>query len=139
MAGGTIRQDGGGGVERVRADFEATTEGGVLRGEAAFVRYGGLLYRLLGYSTQAGWGTYSGAVTSSISSFRPLTDSAILSVRPWHLDIVTLPGAMSLNTWAGQNAGPVDMDELAQLNRTSPGAVLSAGTRIKRVVGQPLP
>jgi hypothetical protein len=52
------------------------------------------------------------------------------------IDIVTLQGAMSLNSYLAQNPGPVDVEVLARLNRQDPGAVLSAGTRIKRVVGE---
>ncbi|MGD8871877.1 MAG: M48 family metalloprotease, partial [Gemmatimonadota bacterium] len=99
MSGGSIREDGSGAVERVRAEFEATTENGAIRGEAAFVRYAGRVYRLLGYSPSARWSAYSGAIAASISSFQPVTDPAILGVQPLRLDIVTLPGAMSLNTY----------------------------------------
>lgn len=139
VRGGTPRRDGSGSVERVRADFEATTQDATLRGEVAFVRYDGVVYRLMGYAASSAWGGYATSVAATISSFRPVTDPAILGVQPMHLDIVTLPGAMSLNTYASRNPGPVDVDVLAELNRTDPGAVLSAGTRIKRVVGEPLP
>jgi predicted Zn-dependent protease len=139
IQGGTIRQDGSGAVERARATFQLTTEDGTLSGEAAFVRYGGRVYRLLGYAPPASWSSYSAAVSTSISTFRPVTDPAILGVQPWRLDIVTLPSAMSLNSYLARNPGPVDAEALGRLNRQDPGAVLSAGTRIKRVVGQPLP
>jgi predicted Zn-dependent protease len=139
IQGGTIRQDGSGAVERARATFQLTTQEGTLNGEAAFVRYGGNVYRLLGYAPTASWNSYAGAVATSISTFRPVTDPAILGVQPMRLDIVTLPGAMSLSSYVAQNPGPVDAEELGRLNRQSPGAVLSSGTRIKRIVGEPLP
>lgn len=139
VRGGTIREDGSADVERVRADFEVTTQDGVLRGEMAFVRYGGLVYRLLGYALSSRWSAYSAAVASSISSFRAVTDPAVLGVQPMRLQIVTLPGAMSLDTYVGRNPGPLDAADLAVLNRTQPAAVLSAGRRIKTVVGEPLP
>jgi predicted Zn-dependent protease len=139
VQGGSVREDGSGSVERARATFDLTTQDGALRGEVAFVRYDGVVYQLLGYSTPTDWGRHSGAVAMAISTFRAVTDPAILGVQPWRIDIVTLPGAMSLNTYASRNPGPVDVDVLGQLNRQDPGAVLSAGTRIKRVVGQPLP
>jgi predicted Zn-dependent protease len=139
IQGGQIREDGSGAVERARSDFELSNDSGTLRGEVAFIRYGGLMYRLIGYAAPTSWSSYSGLVSAAISSFRPVTDPQILSVQPWRLDIVTLPGAMSLNTYVSQNPGPVDAEELGTLNRQAPGAVLSAGTRIKRVVGEPLP
>jgi len=139
IQGGSIREDGFGPVERARASFEATTESGTLTGEAAFVRYDGNVYRLLGYSTPARWSSYSGAVASAISSFSALTDPAILGVQPWRSDIVPLPGTLRLTTYLQGNPGPVDAEVLGRLNRHDPAEVLNAGTRIKRVVGQPLP
>jgi predicted Zn-dependent protease len=139
MNAGPVRQDGSGQVERARANFDATTEQGVISGEVAFVRYGGNVYRLLGYAGQASWSTHQSAIASAISSFRPLTEAAILAVQPWTIDIVTLPGATSLRTYVGRNPSPIPLEELAALNRVSPDEVVSAGTRIKRVVGSALP
>jgi predicted Zn-dependent protease len=139
ITSGAARRDGSGGVEMARADFDATTEQGVLSGEVAFIRYDGNLYRLLGYGPQAAWRTHASAIASAISSFRPLTDRAILAVQPWTLDIVQLPGAMSLQSYQSRNASPVPMEELARLNRVEPGEVIPAGTRIKWVVGSARP
>lgn len=139
VQGGPIRQDGSGEVTRVRAEFDATTSDGTLSGEAAFIGYDGGIYRVLGYSTQASWGRYASAVATAISSFRPLTDPAVLAVQPWRIDVVALPSAMSLQTYVRGSPGPVDLEELARLNRVQPAEVLSAGRRIKRIVGSPLP
>ncbi|MGE0161229.1 MAG: M48 family metalloprotease [Gemmatimonadales bacterium] len=139
ISAGPARREGSGGVEVARADFDATTEEGVLSGEVAFIRYDGNLYRLLGYSTQAAWRSHASAIASSISSFKPLTDRAILAVEPWRLEIVQLPQAMSLQSYVSRNAGPIPIEELARLNRVEPGDVLPAGTRIKRVVGSARP
>ncbi len=136
---GPVRQDGSGQVERARATFVATTQEGTLSGEIAFIRYGGNVYRLLGYAPQASWRAHSAAVASAISSFAPLTDGAILAVQPWTLDIVTLSGATSLQTYLSRNPSPIPVEELAALNRVTPGEVLSAGTRIKWVAGSALP
>jgi hypothetical protein len=46
---------------------------------------------------------------------------------------------MSLQAYLSRNPGPVPIEELARLNRVEPGEVLSAGTRIKRVVGSARP
>jgi predicted Zn-dependent protease len=139
LTAGAARREGSGGVEMARADFDATTEQGVLSGEVAFIRYDGNLYRLLGYGPQAAWRTHASAVASAISSFRPLTDRAILAVQPWTLDIVQLPGATSLQSYQSRNASPAPMEELARLNRVEPGEVIPAGTRIKWVVGSARP
>jgi len=139
VRGGAIRQDGSGAVTRVRAPFDATTSDGTLSGEAAFIGYAGAVYRVLGYAVQSSWSQYANAVASTISSFRPLTDPAVLGVQPWRIDVVKLPSAMSLQSYNSRSPGPVDVDELARLNRVETGEVLSAGTRIKRIVGNPLP
>jgi predicted Zn-dependent protease len=132
---GQIRRDSSNGMERARAGFDATTQNGVLSGEAAFIGYDGNVYSLLTYGAQA----LLPAAGDAISSFKPLTDRAILAVQPWTLDIVELPGAMSLQSYVSRNPSPVPIEDLARLNRVDPGEVISAGTRIKRVVGQPRP
>jgi predicted Zn-dependent protease len=139
ITGGAVRAESAVGVELARATFDATTADAALSGEIAFARRGDVVYRILGYANRADWRTHSAAVASAISSFRRLDDPAALAVQPWRIDIVTLPSAMSLTSYLQRNPGPVEGDVLARLNRVDPGAVLSAGTRIKRVVGDPLP
>lgn len=140
IAGGAVRQESTDGVEKARADFEATTEGGTVRGEVAFVRHGGVTYRMLGYGASASaWSSHAGRVAATITSFRPLTDPAILAVQPWRLDIRSLGGATSLATYLQSNPSPVPLETLARINRVTPQEVLSGGDRIKWVLGQPLP
>ncbi|MDX1493463.1 MAG: M48 family metalloprotease [Longimicrobiales bacterium] len=125
-----------GGISLVRSNFEVTTDNGQLRGEVAFLDYGDNVYRLLGYASSADWSQWASAVRGTINSFAPVTDQRILGVQPMRLDIVTLSQPMSLNSYVQQNPQPVDVAVLARINRTDPGAVLSAGRRIKTVVGQ---
>jgi predicted Zn-dependent protease len=139
ITAGTAREDTSGGVQRVRAEFEATVEGGTLRGEVAFIRHGDLTFRMLGYAPSDAWGSHAGSVRSAISSFSRLTDQAILGAQPWVVDIRTLSGATSLATYAGSNSSPVPVEDLARLNRVTSQEVLSSGTRVKWVVGPPLP
>jgi predicted Zn-dependent protease len=139
VRGGQVRQDGFGPVERARTTFDLTTQDGTYRGEVAFVRYQDLTYRILGYAATSNWNRHLTAVATGISSFVAVTAPALLGVQPWRIDIVTLRTATSLRSYAAQNPGPVDVEVLGRLNRRDPGEVLSAGTRIKRVVGQPLP
>ena len=126
------------GLPAVRAPFGVTTEQGELRGEVMFLEYGGLVYRILGYSSEAEWGRYASSVRGTMSSFAPLTDPEMLGVEPMRVDIVTLGDATSLTSFVQRNPQPVEVDVLARINRTSPDAVLSRGTRIKTVVGEPV-
>lgn len=137
ITGGTISEETRGGIERARATFEATTENGVLQGEVAFARMDGTTYRLTGYAPQAAWSSHAGRVAATISSFARVTDTAVLNVQPMRLDIVTVPEAMSLNSYYQRYGAPIPVEELAQLNRRAPGAVVSAGSKIKTVVGEP--
>ena len=121
-----------------RSTFRATTEDGSLSGEVAFLRYGDLTYRLIGYSGADSWSGYSRSVGSTISSFAPLSDPEILAVQPLRLAITRVDEAMSLNSFVDRFPQPVDVETLARLNRLTPGAVMSAGTRIKTVVGTPV-
>ena len=139
ITGGPIREEAAVGVELARATFDATTSESSLSGEVAFARRGEVVYRVLGYASRSEWRRHSEQVAETISSFAELTDPAALAVQPWRIEIVTLESAMSLATFHQRFPGPVDVDELAQLNRRDPGEVLSAGTRVKRVVGEPLP
>ena len=139
ITGGPIRAEAAVGVELARATFDATTADAALSGEIAFARRGDVVYRILGYANRPDWRSHAAAVASTISSFRRLDDPAALAVQPWRIDIVTLPGSMSLTTYLQRNPSPVEVADLARLNRVDAGAVLSAGTRIKRVVGSPLP
>lgn len=138
ISGGTITQSDAGGVRTARASFDAGTEGEALRGEVAFIRYGDLTYRLVGYSSRASWSGYASVVGATISSFRPVTDRAVLDVQPLRLEIVRVNEPMSLNSYVQRFPQPIDVEQLARLNRVTPGAVLSAGTRIKTLVGTPV-
>jgi predicted Zn-dependent protease len=135
ITAGQVRRDSSNGMDRARAAFDATTQQGVISGEAAFIGYDGNVFSLLTYGARA----LLPAASDAISTFKPLTDRAILAVEPWTLDIVQLSGAMSLESYISRNPSPVPIEDLARLNRVSAGEVLSAGTSIKRVVGQPRP
>jgi predicted Zn-dependent protease len=138
VTGGTIRQNESGGIRTARAPFEATTQDGVLSGEVAFVSYAGVTYRLVGYAAQANWSRHAAAVAATISSFGSVTDPQVLGVQPLQLRMTRVNEAMSLNSYVQRYPQPVSVEELAHLNRVSPGAVLSAGTRLKTVVGTPV-
>lgn len=127
-----------GGIGMARSEFTLTTEEGQLAGEVAFIEYGGLTYQLLGYTAAAQWGTHAGAIASTLSSFDSVTDRSVLDVQPMLLDIVTLPEAMSLNTFVRSNPQAVDMEVLTRLNRVDAAEVIQGGTRIKVVTGTPV-
>ena len=139
ITAGPVREESRTGIDVARAEFEATTEQGVLRGELAYLRHGDVLYQLMGYGVRDAWGSHAASVRATISSFAPLTDRAILDAEPWILEVRTLGSASSLASYASRNPSPVELEQLALLNRVSPQDVLPADARIKWVVGEPLP
>lgn len=138
ITGGTVQESTAGGIERARATFRIDAEEGSFEGEAAFVRAGGVTYRLLGYAEAAAWPTYRRAVATTLGSFDNVSDPAVLGVEPLRVDIVTISEPMSVTRFHQRFGAAVDVEELATLNRTAPGAVMGAGTRVKTVVGDPV-
>jgi len=139
VSGGTVRQEDHQGISVARATFSAKTSDGEIQGEVAFLRYGGALYRILGYASPSAWPAYSRVVSETLGSFEPLTDPAVLGVQPWHLRIVRIDRAMTLTEFNQRYPPVVSMAELARLNRVGAQDRLEAGTRVKRVEGRPLP
>lgn len=139
VSGGPVRSGSVSGMPATRAPFEASTENGTVRGEVAYIRDGQALFRMMGYAPASAWASHQREVEAAISSFGRLQDPAILAVEPWTLEIRTLSGATSLATYAQRNPSPVELEVLAQINRTTPQDVLDGGRRIKWVTGSPLP
>jgi predicted Zn-dependent protease len=127
------------GMAAQSGEFAAQTQSGVVRGFAAFIAYGGGVYRILGYAPSARWSEHGRDVVRTIDSFQRLTDPAMLRVQPQHVTVVTLPRAMTLTEFAAAYPGPVTLAELARLNNVDEGARFAAGDRVKRVVGERLP
>jgi predicted Zn-dependent protease len=138
VQGGPVSESASDGIEVARADFEATTEDGTLAGEVAFIRYGELTYRMVGYSTPSRWPGYAPSVEATISSFGRVTDPDVLGVQPLRLRVVRLEEATSLTRFVEENPQPVDLETLSRLNRVTPAEVISAGSRIKTIEGTPV-
>lgn len=120
-------------------EFAVQTQSGVIAGFAAFVAYGGAVYRIMGYAPGPRWSQHGPTVVRTIDSFQRLTDPVMLRVQPQHVMVVTLSRAMTLTEFAATYPGPVPLAELARLNNVDEGARFAAGDRLKRVVGDPLP
>lgn len=139
VRGGRVREDEIYGIPRAGALFAATTDDGEVRGEVAFLRHGEAVYRIMGMSSAAAWDRVASAVGSSLASFQGVADPAVLNVRPRTLEVVRVPEAMTLEEFHRRFPSAVSLEEVARLNRRAPGDRVDAGTRLKRVVGDPLP
>jgi predicted Zn-dependent protease len=123
-----------GGLSGVSAQFLADTRNGRLRGTAAFIEQQGRVYQLLGYSAASTYGATSPTLVAAINSFGPVSDPAVLDVRPKRIDIVEVQQRQSLAQFADRFSSAVGAEQLAVLNQL-PGAstVIDAGTLVKRV------
>jgi predicted Zn-dependent protease len=140
VQGGPIRSSDDYGIPSYRALFSAqTSDGAEIRGEALFLAHRGSVFRILGYATPSRWSAVQGAVSASLGSFAPVTDRSVLEVQPRRLALVTTSGRMTMAAFYERYPSPVPVEEIARLNRLGVDDVIPAGTRMKRVVGNPLP
>ncbi|MEQ8328935.1 MAG: M48 family metalloprotease [Longimicrobiales bacterium] len=136
VSGGPVRRTGG----AVRALFSATTQEGEIRGEIAFRTHDGALFQMMGYAPASRWNARAAAVSGTLSSFDRVTDRSVLDVQPWRLEIVPLRSAQSLRTFHANHPSPASLERLMLINRVDDAdSVIPAGSRIKQVVGRPLP
>ncbi len=127
------------GLTTSEAPFTATSESGAVRGDAVFVEYGGSVYRLLGYGTEAGWAGYQAVAQRALRSFGRLTDPAILNVQPQRVDLITVDRRTTIAQLAAQRPSPVAVATLALINQIDAATPLEPGRIVKWVVGQPPP
>jgi predicted Zn-dependent protease len=116
------------------AEWQAQTANGVLRGRAAFIALDGRVYRILGYTALANYGTHRPAIIATQGSFARVTDPAVLNRQPNRLRIVTLPRAMTLREFHAAYPSVVPVEQVAHINAVEADARLAQGHRLKRVV-----
>lgn len=63
----------------------------------------------------------------------------MLAVQPKRVEIVTLSNGMTIERFDQRYPSTVPLEELLLINGLEPGAVLTAGSRVKRVVGEGVP
>ena len=126
-----------GGMPAVVGSFEALSNQTPIAGRAAFVEHDGKVYRILGYTPQARWRTYSGVIDRTIASFRELTDRRHLDVQPRRIDVVELAQPTPVSALASRGS-TVGADVLALINGVPAGGTVPAGPA-KIVVGGRLP
>ena len=116
--------------------FRARTEQAVLMGTVAFVEYGGRVFQLMGYTTEDRYASYRTAFQESFSTFDEVSDPALLNVDPKRVEIVRLPGAMTLEEFDRRYPSTIPLDRLSVLNQVDEGQRMPAGHLVKRVVGE---
>jgi predicted Zn-dependent protease len=128
-----------GGFPAYVAFFEAATEQGALRGQAAFVGYGGKTYRILAYTPADRFARYQDAFDAAINSFGALTEARYLNVQPKRIDLVSLDREMGLLEFARAYPSTVEVATIGLINGLDSNQSLPRGELAKRVVGGSLP
>lgn len=123
------------GLNAASAAFTATMQdGSTVSGWVAFVDLDGTTLRLLGYTPSAKITTYDGALRTSVSSLRRLTDPTALNVKPARVRLLRINRAMTLEEFNRTNPSSVTVQQLAVMNGVDANATLPAGMLVKRVV-----
>jgi predicted Zn-dependent protease len=118
------------------AEFQAQTEQGVVRGIVAFISRSSGTYQLVGYTPARLYQEYAAVMEATIRSFAPVSDRAILNVRPQRVDIVRINTAMTVDEFAREFESAAPARTLAVLNQVdTPDSQLAGGALVKRVIG----
>jgi predicted Zn-dependent protease len=123
----------------VAAAFEANTTDGAIAGTAAFVEHGGKVFRILGYTPSARYGTYDSVFDDAIRSFDRLTDRRYLDVQPKRIEVVDVERDMPVGEFARRYPSTVKPETLALINNVTASEPFQGGQLAKRVVGGRLP
>jgi len=117
--------------------FEGVVGQASITGRAAWVSHGGQTFELLGYSLSDRWDRYQGTVDRSLQSFSRLTNKKVLQIQPARVEVIELPGAMTLREFQQAYPSSISLQRLAVLNQVSENARFERGDLVKRVLGGP--
>ena len=120
----------------VSTQFEAQTEQGAVQGVVAFIKYGDLTYRILGYTPAGKLQTYDKTFRSSIGSFSELKDPARLNVEPYKVELVKVDREMTVADFNAKYPSTIPVERVAVVNGfDTPSDRIPTGTTIKRIIG----
>jgi predicted Zn-dependent protease len=127
------------GVPAAAADFRFAGQDGTLQGRVMFIDHQGTILRFVGATPVDAWAARRAAVRASLESFRVLSDRSILDLQPARIRLLTLPGAMDLDTFLRQEGAGDRVEDVRLLNRLQGNPTLPAGRILKVPVGGVLP
>ena len=97
------------------------------------MKHGDQVFQIMGIGEADGWTSHRSAMASALETFAPVTDRAVLNVQPPRMEIIRLPSAMTLEQFYSRYPTPLELDEVARINRREPGESIPAGTLMKHV------
>jgi predicted Zn-dependent protease len=126
------------GLTGIAADFSVPRQqGDALVGRAVFVELDGRVFRLLGLAVESRAGAVRNEVANFLGSFARLTDRSKIDVRAQRLELVTLRSASSFDEFLSRYPSEAPAETVALINGIEDRrAVLPAGTKLKRIVGE---
>jgi predicted Zn-dependent protease len=127
------------GLPAVIGSFRAQTRDAVLAGQVLFIQHRNVTYELIGYTSESRVRRYQDEFADALGTFKPLRDRRALAVEPKRIEIVELRNGMTIERFNQRYPSTVPMDELLLINGLAEGAVLTAGSHVKRVVGEGAP
>ena len=101
---------------------------------AAHIVYGGKVYLFAGIAPANQFSAAQGQFTSSIRSFRQLSQQEAAGIRPNRIDLYTVRTGDSWQSLAGRNGGVVKPSTLAIMNDYEPNQPPRPGDRVRIVV-----
>lgn len=135
ITAGTRRNERINGLTASRATFGLTSKDEHLNGAVAFVAHQGQVFQIMGIGTPDGWTRDRNAIRNVLGTFADVSDPEVLNVQPRRIEIIRLPRDMTIEDFYARYPTPLDLDEVARINRRSPGEMIPAGTLLKHVVG----
>lgn len=134
---GTAQNTTVNGLQATGGNFTAQTESGVLEGAVLFLAHKGRTYRLAGFAPQGKGAAYAEQIRTSLRSFKGVTDSKVLNIKPNRIKLERVPSQMTLEQFNQRFPSVVELSQLALMNGLESGAsVLSAGDHVKRVMNR---
>jgi predicted Zn-dependent protease len=123
------------GLPAVIAEFVAQTGTARVRGLAAFIEHRGRVYQLIAYGSAYEFGAIEPLLSTTIESFGPVTDPAVLGVDPQRVDVVQLTRDQTLSEFARRFPSTIPVEQLAVINHVPRASSrLQAGLLVKRVI-----
>ena len=107
-----------------------------MQGLVAFIQYGDLTYRFLGYTPAGQLQANDETFRRAIGSFSELKDQSKLNVEPYRVELVKIDREMSMEEFNRKYPSTIPIERLAVVNGLdAPPDRIPSGTTVKRVVG----
>ena len=134
----TVKQRGNttiNGISAVMASFDAATEQGTLNGLVASLQHRNVTYVLIGISAAQAAARNMPVLEATMRSFRDLNDPALINVQPAKVQLITVPEAMTAQTFSQRYPSSVPAELLYIINGVEATTNIPRGALVKRVVG----